>query len=348
MTERDAYIGYAAFPGIGPQRFKLLVDYFGSAKNAWEQPGQKLLEIGLGPRLAEKFLNFRDHFLPSSYEKELLAKEIKIFSRIDREYPQRLREIPDPPIAIFVKGELVTQERSFIGVVGTRKPSLYGRDITDKLARELTLSGLDIVSGMARGIDSIAHRSCLALQGYTIAVLGCGVDIIYPPEHKDLYGEIIGRGGAVISEVPPGHTVLKGLFPARNRIISGLSLGVIVTEGTEDSGSLITARYALDQGREVFAVPGPITSNLSAGPTKLIKQGAKLVTGVQDILEELNIKMIPLRHLINKRVERKGSVEFNGHEKTIIDLLSTTRELHYDEIIRESGMPTAEVGAILT
>ncbi len=348
MTEREAYIGFASFPGIGPQRFKLLVDYFGSAEKAWTQPEKTLVGIGLGPSLTGKFLAFRTSFSSAAYEKELLRQEIKVITRIDDKYPVQLKEIADPPIALFVKGILDTSRISLIGVVGTRKPTSYGRQITVQLTRELVSAGLGIVSGMARGIDSVAHRTCLEARGYSVAVLGCGVDIVYPPENSDLYGEIINSGGAVVSEVPPGHTVLKGLFPARNRIISGLSLGVVVTEGAQDSGSLITAKYAAEQGREVFAVPGPITSYLSAGPTKLIKQGAKLVTQVTDILEELNIKNSSKFGSYPARQKLNGiDSESNGQVKTIVDLLSGG-EMHYDEIIRQSNLPAAKVGALIT
>ena len=351
MNERDAYIGFAAFPGIGPQRFKLLVEYFGSALKAWESPEKILKDLGLGSKLTEKLATFRKNFSAEKYEQELLSQEIKIVTRIDGEFPKLLSQISDPPIALFIKGKLPHESLPWIGVVGTRKPTSYGRQITEKLTQELALSGLGIVSGMARGVDGIAHSSCLVVGGQTIAVLGCGVDIVYPQEHKSLYTEIIEKGGAVISEVPPGHTVLKGLFPSRNRIISGLSLGVLVTEGAQDSGSLITARYAAEQGREVFAVPGPITSYLSVGPSKLIKQGAKIVTEVEDILEELDIN--PNNQNPNSKQIQNLKFKFSKpvssqEESLILKLLSTNGEMHYDELVRQSKLLTSEVGALIT
>lgn len=351
MTEQEAHVAFAAFPGVGPLRFKLLIDYFGSAEKAWAASEKTFLEIGLGNKLTRKLVDFRKTFNAESYVEELLQQEIKIFTRIDPEFPVKLKEIPDPPIALFVKGKLSDEKLPHVGVVGTRKPTTYGKDITTKLTRDLALSGCVIVSGMARGVDGIAHRAALEVGAPTVAVLGCGVDIIYPPEHKDLYRDIIEKGGAIVSEVPPGHTVLKGLFPARNRIISGLSLGVLVTEGAEDSGSLITARYAAEQGREVFAVPGPITSYLSAGPTKLIKSGAKLVTEVEDILGELKIN--PKSQILNSKQIQISKSKFQNGEipqeaAKIFSLLSANGEMHYDEIIRESGLATATVGAILT
>ena len=346
MTEREAYVAFAAFPGIGPQRFKLLTEYFGSAQKAWSASAEELIKIGLGGKLTQKLVDFRAGFDPRTYEQQLLQREIKIITRIESSFPQQLLEIPDPPIALFIKGTFEVAGKKFIGIVGTRKPTAYGREITARVTRDLALSGLGIVSGMARGIDGVAHRTAIEAGAYTIAVLGCGVDIIYPPDHKDLYVEIIARSGAVISEVPPGHTVLKGLFPARNRIISGISLGIVVTEGAQDSGSLITARLAAEQGREVFAVPGPITSYLSVGPSKLIKQGAKIVTEVGDILEEFNIKNEISKIKNSNKISNNGRT-LSPEEEKLVGLL-TQGEMLYDEIIRESGLPASEVGSLLS
>ncbi|MEK7165459.1 MAG: DNA-processing protein DprA, partial [Patescibacteria group bacterium] len=212
MTEREAHIGFSKFVGVGPLKFKHLVNFFGSAVRAWESGANELLKVGFGQILTQKFQDFRGKFNPQVYENELLAKEIKIVTRVDREFPQKLLEIADPPIVLYVRGKLPNQDLPHMGVVGTRKPTNYGRDISAKLAGDLALAGCVIVSGLARGVDSIAHRATLDSGAFTVAVLGCGVDIIYPPEHKDLYYEIIEKNGAVISEVPPGQTVLRGLF----------------------------------------------------------------------------------------------------------------------------------------
>ena len=343
MNDTDAYIGFSLMPGIGPLRFKLLKDYFGSALVAWNVSLQQLRELGLGEKLTQSFDSFRQAFEVKKYSQEWARKEISIITQIDSEYPRLLLEIADPPIALYCKGKLPHVAGPWLGVVGTRKPTTYGREITEKIALELAQQGIVIVSGLARGIDAIAHRMAIIAKTPTIAVLGCGVDIVYPPEHKELYAEIIKTGGAIISEVPPGHTVARGLFPARNRIISGLSLGVIVTEGAEDSGSLITARLALEQGREVFAIPGPITSYLSAGPTKLIKQGAKVVTGVDDILEEFKLTKKQFKNLNNGN-SYKGATP---QQQTIIDLIAAGT-LHFDDIVRNSKLPAAEVGSLLT
>lgn len=342
MTEREAYIAFSVFPGIGPYRFKLLLDYFGFAAKAWLADRQTLINIGLGEKLTGKLCDFRKDFHPEIYEKSLLQNEIRIITRIDKEFPPQLQQIPDPPIALYVKGQMPKIWNRTIAIVGTRKPTFYGKNITEKLASQLAQQNIIIVSGMARGVDVLAHRSALTNQATTVAVLGCGVDIVYPPEHKNLYSEIIAKGGAILSEVPPGHTVLKGLFPMRNRIISGLSQGILVTEGAEDSGSLITARFAAEQGREVFAVPGPITSYLSDGPSKLIKNGAKLVTDVYDILEELALSQIPVM-MQNKR-KIMGQ---NLQEQKIIDLLSQG-ELYFDEIVKLSNISASDLGAVLS
>lgn len=341
MTEGEAYIGFSAFPGIGPLRFKLLLDYFKGATKAWQVEEQTLLSLGLGDKLVVKFSSFRKAFHPKVYEAQLLEKEIKIITRIDVHFPKLLREIPDPPIALFVKGNLPKWDR-VIAVVGSRKPTPYGRGVTETITHDLVDNSFVIVSGLARGIDGIAHRAALSGGGQTVAVLGCGVDIIYPPDHALLYHAIIKNGGAIVSEVPPGHTVLKGLFPARNRIISGLSQGVVITEGAEDSGSLITARNAAEQGREVFAVPGPITSYLSAGPTKLIKQGAKVVTQVSDILEELTLPEMKKPRTANGLV--RGDTK---EQQLIIDLL-INGELHFDDLVNKSGLTASETGTVLS
>lgn len=339
MDERAAYIGFSAFLGIGPLRFKHLLDQFGLAEKAWQASFSELKNAGLGNVLVTKLDTFRKDFNPHTYETELAKQEIHILTRIDEEFPQSLLEISDPPIALFVKGKLPDQSKTWIGVVGTRKVTGYGRQITEMITKGLSSSGCVIVSGMARGVDGIAHRIALEMGTPTVAVLGCGVDIIYPPEHADLYGKIISSGNAILSEVAPGHTVLKGLFPARNRIISGLSRGVVVTEGAEDSGSLITARLAAEQGRDVFAVPGPITSYLSAGPTSLIKNGAKMVTNVTDILDELGVVA---------RTNGNGQVKGETPEQQkIIDLLASG-EVHFDVIARNSGMDAAELGTTLS
>lgn len=219
---------------------------------------------------------------------------IDLLTPDDPRYPARLKEIPDPPKLLFVKTkaglDALNLDRT-IAVVGTRTMTRYGEEVTKRLVRDLVANGFTIVSGMAYGIDTVAHRTAIDAGGKTIAVLGCGIDIIWPPSNARLYARIGEEGcGAIVSEMPLGMRPNKELFKTRNRIISGLCLGVVVTEGAENSGALITARFAAEQGREVFAVPGPITSPYSKGPARLIQEGAKLVETVEDILYEFNYR----------------------------------------------------------
>jgi len=334
------WLAFNVFSGIGPQRFKVLLEYFKTAKAAYEAEADIWRKLGLPQDLVENFLKFRQEFNPQKFLEKIKIKNIKVITLADKTYPELLRQIADAPPVLYIKGEIRQEDSLAIAVVGTRKISPYGREVTEILTRDLAASGLTIVSGMARGVDTLAHKTAIEAGGRTIAVLGCGVDLIYPPENRGLYEEII-QHGAVVSEVPPGKYVARGIFPARNRIISGLSLGVLVTEGAEDSGSLITARDAANQGREVFAVPGPITSSLSAGPSILIKEGAKLVYHVSDILEELDIKA-----KIKKQIAKRILPE-NPEEEKLLKILGEG-QLHIDEIVRISGMETGKVSSLLT
>jgi DNA processing protein len=293
LLERKAWIAFNACPGIGPVRFKLLFDYFGSAKRAFNAPEKSLREIGLGEKLVQNFLSFRKSFDNDSYFLRLERLGINVLFAGEENYPKLLKEIEGRPPVLYVKVRQIRPagqifQKKAVAVVGTRKVTSYGRQVTEVIVKGLVASGLVVVSGLARGVDGVAHQATINNGGITIAVLGSGLDLIYPPEHKKLAEKIVESGGAIVSEFPLGAQTVPGNFPARNRIISGLSLGVVITEAAENSGSLITASCAADQGREVFAVPGPITSPLAAGTAELIKKGAKLVSGVEDILEELN------------------------------------------------------------
>ncbi|HLD25119.1 MAG TPA: DNA-processing protein DprA [Patescibacteria group bacterium] len=358
------FVGFSLFPGIGPVRFHLLYTYFGSAKAAWEAPLTELKKIRLGDTRSEEFDAFRRKTNLDEYLSQLEKLHISVLTIFDPKYPKLLKEIPDAPFLIYVRGKPAYVETSAgkrekvpinldrtVGVVGTRKISHYGVEVTQRIVTDLVSAGCTIVSGMAYGVDAIAHKTALDAGGQTIAVLGCGVDVIAPPTNTKLYWEIVESGrGAVLSEMPLGMRPDKGLFPARNRIISGLSRGVVVTEGAQDSGALITARNAAEQGREVFAVPGPITSQMSKAPAKLIKSGAKLVESATDILDELNLS--PHHHISPRPREivvgmgTKG-VSLTKHEQQIIDLLHNDR-LHVDDIVRLSGLTAGEVASILT
>jgi len=338
-------VGFSRFPGIGPARFKLLYDYFGSAKAAWGASLSELLGIKLGNTLSRQFVEFRKTADVDGYLKTLESLHVVPLTIRDPKYPRLLREIPDAPFVLYVlgkKGNMPINLERTIAVVGTRRITAYGKEVTQHLVRGLVKNGITIVSGMAYGIDAAAHWSALEAGGKTIAVLGCGIDIIAPAGNARLYQSIAGGGGAIVTEMPLGHRPLKGLFPARNRIISGLSLGTLVVEGASDSGALITARNAAEQGREVFAVPGPITSVYSKASAGLIKNGATLVESAEDILSAVGLAHTGRTEAVKTPV--RGSSE---EEQKILDLLVSGR-LPIDDIVRGSGLTAGKVAAILT
>ncbi|MBI5620388.1 DNA-protecting protein DprA [Candidatus Gottesmanbacteria bacterium] len=347
--EKKYWVAFSVFPGIGPVRFKLLYDYFGSAQAAWMADSKELRAIHLGNTLTDQFLTFRKIFPIEEYLMKLASLRVHVLTRDDPRYPKRLKEIPDAPFLLYVKSkpgqEKLHLDRT-IAVVGTRKITKYGEQVTRTIVQGLVAYGFTIVSGMAYGVDAVAHQTAIDTGGKTIAVLGCGIDIIAPPSNAKLYREIGQEGsGAIVSEMPLGLRPNKGLFPARNRIISGLSMGVVVTEGADDSGALITARNATEQGRDVFAVPGPITSPYSTGPASLIKKGAKLVERVEDILEELNINTTnSTNQATTTKAQYRGDTK---EEQMILDYLGN-EPMHIDEIVRRSGLTPSMVAATIT
>lgn len=336
--DRPFFVALAACPGIGPIRFKLLLKHFKTARAVWEA-SDPILSKALTPSIYQQFSTFKKTFNPHKYIEKLSERKVKIITLEDKTYPKALKQLDDAPPVLYVRGEL--PEGNYLGVVGTRKITAYGKQVTEKLVSDLVASRFVVVSGLARGVDSFAHKVTIEQSGKTVAVLGGGVDMIYPPENISLAEKIIQTGGAVISEFPLGMAPVPGNFPARNRIISGLSLGVLVTEAGEDSGSLITADLAAEQGREVFAVPGPIYSKLSGGPAKLIKQGAKLVTSLEDILEELQLDTEKMADWV-----REVKVD-SADEQKVVDLLKNG-PLHVDEIARGTKINLAKLGGLLS
>ncbi|MCL5025561.1 MAG: DNA-processing protein DprA, partial [Chloroflexi bacterium] len=258
----------------------------------------------------------------------------------DASYPRRLRELDDPPPVLYVLGEITAADEWAVAIVGTRRASAYGYQVTEKLAGELARNRVTVVSGLALGIDGKAHQCTLDAGGRTIAVLGSGIDNIYPPEHAKL-AQAIAQNGAVVSEYPPGTRPLAKNFPYRNRVIAGLSLGTVIVEGDLSSGARFTADFAADQGREVFAIPGSILSFRSALPNRLLQEGAKLVTGVEDILTELNLTMVP------QQMEMRELLPADSTEAALLALLSSEPR-HIDELVRASGLPIATVSSNLT
>lgn len=340
MTQKEALVAISCFVPFGPARIKLLVEFFGSATKVWKASQAKLTELGLRGKLASEFVAFREKFDTGLYFKKMEKLGVQALTIDDKSYPERLKEISGAPSVIYVKGEIEPQDEIAIAIVGSRKITSYGREMAAKISQELAANNVTIISGLALGVDAIAHQAALDSGGRTIAVLGNGLDTVYPPSHRQL-AVAITQKGALVSEYPLGYPALPHNFPQRNRIISGLSLGVVVIEGTGKSGTLLTASHAANQGREVFAVPGQVTSPNSEAPHILIRQGAKLVTGAQDILEELEI---------GYRVQGAGNRQVlpeTEDEKILFNLLEAG-PLHIDEIVRQVEGDAGTVLATLT
>lgn len=274
--------------GLGPIKLKAILKYFKDPKLVWEAKEEELLELGIYKNTVNLLAETRKKLQPESYTEKIEGSGIKWVTIFDKDYPALLAQIYDPPVILYYRGK-PDWNRKAVAVVGTRRISNLGQRTTEQFTKGLVKEGLIIVSGLARGVDTEAHATAIQEKGQTIAVLGSGLNNIYPPENRSLAEKIADGFGAVISEFPPDYPSLPGNFPARNRIISGLSLAVLVIEAAEKSGSLITAKFALEQGREVFAVPGPITAYFSKGTNNLIQEGAGAVFSPDELLEELGI-----------------------------------------------------------
>jgi DNA processing protein len=329
------WVGFNLVKGIGPMKVRALLDYFGDLGNAWHADTAALSQAGLDRRALSSLLKARAQLDLDAELGKLAERGIKALTWHDPDYPPRLLQIPDPPPVLYMRGRLAAEDEWAVAVVGTRRASAYGKNVTQRLVTDLAVNHVTIVSGLARGIDGEAHRVALKAGGRTVAVLGCGLDLIYPPEHHNLAREIL-ENGALVSEYPLGTRPEASNFPPRNRIISGLSLGVLVIEAGLKSGALITADYAADQGRDVFAVPGNLFVRSSAGTNRLIQDGAKLVTGAEDVLEELNLMMVA------QQVEVRAVVPETETEALLLQYLSLD-PVHVDEIARRVGLPIAEV-----
>ena len=339
-----------AIPGVGDAILLKLVQAMGSPDAALSATQAELEDVGCRPPLIEAIHRGPDANAVNHLERELAALEhrrITVLTYLDPQYPAPLRTIPDPPPLLYLQGTLLESDRQAVAIVGTRKVSAAGRVLAEELACELASMGFTIVSGLARGVDAAAHRGALAGNGRTLAVMGCGLDRTYPADHGQLRAAI-ERQGAVLSELPLGSAPHSYHFPRRNRIISGLSLGVVVTEAAVESGSLITARLAGEQGREVFAVPGFVKAENSRGPNSLLKDGARLVESAQDILDELLPQLdAPFRERLGARAGAERPVVQLGTEETMVyDALSVLPQ-SVDDVIRRSGLPAAQVTALL-
>jgi DNA processing protein len=327
--------------GIGPARFRLLLENYGSAERVWRDGARGWQAAGLDARTTASFESQRRRIAPEAELDRLIRLRVGALRFIDPGYPRLLYQIALPPAILYVRGALTSEDEWALAVVGTRRATAYGKQVTERLAGELARQGITIVSGLARGIDTHAHAAALEAGGRTIAVLGCGPDLVYPPENAKLAARIL-ESGAIVTEFPPGTQPEAGNFPARNRLISGLSLGVLVTEAPEGSGALITTRFAGEQGRDVFAVPGNIVNRSSAGANRLIQDGAKLVLEAADITTELNL------HLVPEQRELREVLPENEAEADLLRYLDTAGEpRHIDDLCHETGLPVAHVSGTL-
>jgi len=333
--ELKYWIGFSKVPGIGKARFTSLKAYFGCLENAWKATRGELIHAGLDSRSVDNIVRYRNK-ISLDAELDLIDKyHIKVITLESLEYPRLLKEAYDHPAIIYVRGELKEQDESSLAVVGTRRATAYGRQVTEELVGDLARNGITIVSGLAKGIDAVAHRTAIDVTGRTIAVFASGLDIVYPPENVKLAREIMGNG-ALISEYPLGTKPKADNFPRRNRILSGICRGVLVVESGETGGALITANFALEQNREVFAVPGSILSPMSKGPNKLIQEGAKLVRNYMDIIEELNLSVVA------QQLEMKEVIVSDETESLIIKFIGE-EPVHIDELCRKTGLNTSIV-----
>jgi DNA processing protein len=333
------WLGFNLVRGIGPVRLRALIAAFGDIKAAWLAPESDLLQMHLNQRAVENLLHTRR----STDLDQLLARldqhGAQALTWDNPDYPALLAQIPDAPPLIFVRGTLTPADEWSVAMVGTRKATPYGREVARRLASDLGRAGITVVSGLARGIDGIAHRAALDEGGRTLAVLGSGVDNIYPPDHRKL-AEAIIENGALLSDYPMGAEPEAANFPPRNRLISGLSLGTVVVEAALRSGALITADFALEQGRDVFAIPGSILSASSAGCNRLIRDGAHVVTEISDILEVLQLEQVPEKQAA--RMTLPGSPA----EAALFQHL-TAEPRHLDELARASDLAVEVVSSTL-
>jgi DNA processing protein len=341
MTNGDVkyWVGFSIIPGIGRVRFTQLENYFGNLENAWQAPPAELKQASLDSNSIRAITSWRDKISLEAEMEKLDRYGIRVLTRHDANFPARLKEIYDCPPLLYIRGSLLAEDEWCLAVVGTRRASVYGRQVTEEIVADLARNKITIVSGLAKGIDSIAHRSALDAGGRSMAVFACGLDIVYPSENAELARNVM-QHGALLSEYPLGTRPRADNFPRRNRILSGLSLGVLVVEAGEASGALITAHLALEQNREVFAIPGSILSPASRGTNRLIQEGAKLVCSYTDILEELNLTAVA------HQLELKETLPASETESLLLKHLSA-EPTHIDEVCRNSALPAATVSSTL-
>jgi DNA processing protein len=347
MTDREAYIALNMIEGLGPVTVRALIDALGSPQAIFDPELTDLTMVKkVGSKLSESILSQRAKVDPQAELEKAAALGVRIITPLDTEYPTALKAIHDPPLALYVRGKIEPRDRHALGIVGSRKCTAYGLNTADRLAYQLAQTGFTVVSGLARGIDTAAHQGALKAKGRTLAVLGAAIDQLYPPENADL-AEAIASNGAVLSEYPLGRPADRQTFPYRNRIISGISMGVVVVEAGFKSGSLHTTDAAMEQGRSVFAVPGRIDSPASKGTHHLIKNGAKLVDNVGDILEEFELLVPPgMLEKPSAVSAARPEVPLSSEEQAMVKAL-WAEPLDVDSLARTVGLPSSKVSALL-
>ncbi len=339
MDERLFWVGLNLVKGIGAARFKLLLDHFGDARTAWEASSSALRSAGLSEKITENLIQMRASADLQTIWEQLESQEITLLTWNDEGYPRRLKEIHQPPPVLYVRGEITPQDEWAVAIVGTRRMTPYGRQVTEEVAAFLARNGITVISGLALGVDSVSHQACLKAGGRSIAVLGSGVDIIYPTENRKLAAEMI-EGGAIISDYPLGTPPEGTNFPPRNRIIAGLSIAVVIVEAGQKSGALITANFSVNQGREVFAVPGKIHAPQSKGPNKLIQDGANPLLSPEDLMAVLDLTMI------TEHQTARSVLPGDATEAALYSVLGHEPK-HVDEIGMEANLPIEQVSATL-
>jgi DNA processing protein len=339
MGDKRYGIGFNLIKGIGAVRMQALIHHFGDLEDAWKAAPGELAQAGLGLKVIERIIQARGQVDLGKVWKKIESQNIHILTWEDEAYPQRLKEIDQPPPVLYIRGEYLPDDLFAVAIVGTRRVTPYGRQITEELSSFLAANGITVISGLARGVDAIAHQTALKAGGRTIGVLGSGVDKIYPPEHRALAEKMI-ESGAIVSDYAPGTPPDATNFPPRNRIISGLSLAVVVVEAGETSGALITAEFAAEQGREIFAVPGSILAPQSKGTNKLIQNGALPLLSVNDLMQALDL---------TRMGEHKAARKIIPADETEARLMSVlgVEPLHVDEIRNQTELPIEKVSATL-
>lgn len=340
MNLKAYWIAFNKVPGIGPARLAALLETCGSIEAAWKASIEQLKKAGLDKRSLESLLKVRREIDPAAELNKVEQTGFQVLTWDDDDYPTNLQMMDAPPPLLYVRGEMTEHDAWAVAIVGTRRASAYGREVAHTLATELAHNGITVVSGLALGVDAVAHQAALDAGGRTIAVLGSGVDQLYPAQNRNLALKIVGQG-AVISEYALGTRPEASNFPPRNRIISGLSRGVIVVEAGSRSGALITTRFAAEQGRDVFAVPGSILHPGSIGCNTLIQNGATPLLSIDDVLEQLD-----LIHMSEQKIARK-TVPLNPHESELLAHLSTEPS-YIDDIVRRAHMSSEQVSSLLT